>query len=59
MSEALLKAIRWYILAGCAVIGTSAFIISDKTGSIRPVMIGILAYGVIYIMSFVWKVFRG
>lgn len=58
MAEAFLKALKWYILVGCAIIGTSAFIISDNTGSVRPVLIGILSYGVVYIMSFFWKEFR-
>ncbi len=42
----------------CAVIGTSAFIISDNTNSTKPVIIGILSYGFIYIMSLFWKEFR-
>ncbi len=59
MSEAFLKAIKWYILVGCAIIGTSAFIISDNTGSIKPVMIGVLGFGVVYIMAHFWREFRG
>lgn len=59
MSEYFLQACKWYVLALCAVVGTSAFIISDDTGSIKPVMIGVLSYGVIYIMSIFWTEFRG
>lgn len=58
MSEAFLKALKWYILVLFAVIGTSAFMIMDKSGSIRPLMVGILSYGVVYIMSYFWKEFR-
>ncbi|PCI57038.1 MAG: hypothetical protein COB36_01860 [Alphaproteobacteria bacterium] len=58
MSEAFLKALKWYILVGCAIIGTSAFIISENSGSVRPILIGVLSYGVVYIMSFFWKEFR-
>ncbi|PCJ02699.1 MAG: hypothetical protein COB14_01695 [Alphaproteobacteria bacterium] len=58
MSEAFLKALKWYILVGCAIIGTSAFIISDNTGSTKPMIIGVLGYGVVYIMSYFWKEFR-
>ena len=58
MAEALLKAIKWFILVGSAIIGTSAFIIADNTGSVRPILIGILSYGVVYIMSYFWKEFR-
>ena len=58
MSEIFLKALKWYILVGCAIIGTSAFIISDNSGSVKPMFIGVLSYGVVYIMSFFWKEFR-
>lgn len=58
MSEAFLKALKWYILVLFAIIGTSAFIIMDESGSIRPLMVGILSYGIVYIMSYFWKEFR-
>lgn len=59
MAEAFFKAIKWYIMAICAIIGTSAFIIADKNGTIAPVMIGILSYGVVYSVSHFWKELRG
>lgn len=58
MPESLLKALKWYILVGCAIVGTSAFIISDNSKSVKPIIIGILSYGVVYIMSYFWKEFR-
>lgn len=58
MSEAFLKACKWLVLVECVVAGSTAFIISDATGSIAPIMIGILTYGVVYIMSYFWKEFR-
>lgn len=58
MSEAFLKALKWYIMVGFCIIGTSAFIIMDKTGSIKPLMIGVMSYGVVYIMTFFWTEFR-
>lgn len=58
MSEAFLKAIKWLILVECAICGTTAFIVSDATGSVAPIMVGVLAYGVVYIMSYFWKEFR-
>lgn len=58
MSEAFLKACKWLVLVECAIAGTAAFIISDATGSIAPIMIGVLTYGVVYIMSYFWKEFR-
>lgn len=59
MSEAILSAFKWCVLAFCAVVGTSALIISDKTGSTKPIMITVLTYGIIYIMSYFWREFRG
>ena len=57
-SEAFLNGLRWYAIAGSAVVGTSAFIISDNTGSIKPFMLGVLAYGVVYMVSYFWEAFR-
>ena len=59
MSEAFLKAVKWYVLVACAIIGTSAFMIADQSGSVKPVILGILTYGVVYIMSYFWTEFRG
>ncbi|MGN7438712.1 MAG: hypothetical protein ACTHOO_08720 [Alcanivorax sp.] len=58
MSEAFLKALKWYILCLSVIVGAAAFIISNNTGSIKPVMIGILGFGVAYIMSYFWTEFR-
>jgi len=58
MSENFLQAMKWYVLVFFTIVGTSAFIISDKTGSMHPVSIGIFAFGVVYIMSYFWKEFR-
>ena len=58
MSEAFLKALKWYVLVICVIVGASAFIISDQTGSIKPVMIGVLGFGVAYVMSYFWSEFR-
>lgn len=58
MSEAFLKAFRWLILAECVVIGTTAFIISNDRDTVAPIIVGVLAYGVVYIMSYFWREFR-
>ena len=58
MSEAFLKSLKWYVLAISVIIGASAFIVSNDTGSIKPVMIGIVGFGVAYIMSYFWTEFR-
>lgn len=59
MSEAFLKALRWYFIALCAVIGTSCFILAEHYNTIKPVGVGILAYGTVYIMTAFWKDVRG
>ncbi len=59
MSEAFLKGLRWYFIVLCTIIGTTAFILADEWESIKPVGIGILAYGVVYIMTVFWKDVRG
>lgn len=59
MSEAFLKALRWYVIAVCVVIGTACFIWADQMHSIKPVGISILAYGTVYIMTAFWKDVRG
>ncbi|MGH1376339.1 MAG: hypothetical protein ACRBCK_08325 [Alphaproteobacteria bacterium] len=59
MSEAFLKAVKWYVLVACAITGTSAFIIADKSGSVKPVIFGVVTYGIVYIMSYFWTEFRG
>ncbi len=58
MIEAFFKAIKWYVIAISTIIGTSAFIIANNSGSIKPVMLGILSYGMVYAMSHFWKEFR-
>lgn len=59
MSDAFLKALRWYMIAVCVVIGTACFILADQNDSIKPVGISILAYGMVYIMTAFWKDVRG
>lgn len=59
MSEAFLKAVRWYMIAACVIIGTSCFILAEKYDTIKPVGISILAYGMVYIMTAFWKDVRG
>ncbi|MCB1782750.1 MAG: hypothetical protein KDI13_02030 [Alphaproteobacteria bacterium] len=58
MSELFLKSLKWYVLALCVVIGTSAFSIADEMKSIKPVIIGIFSYGLAYILSAFWKDFK-
>lgn len=59
MKAAFLSACRWFLIASGAVAGTSAFIISNDTGSTNPIIIGVFAYGFIYIYSYFWREFRG
>lgn len=59
MSEAFLKALRWYFIAACTVAGTTCFILAEHYNSIKPVGVGALAFGVVYIMTAFWKDVRG
>ncbi len=58
MSEAFLKSLKWYLLSLFVIVGAASFIISNNTGSIKPVMVGILGFGFAYIMSYFWTEFR-
>ena len=55
MNEAFMKALKWYFLVFFIVIGASAFIIADTSNSYKPVMVGILAFGVVYVLSTFWQ----
>lgn len=59
MSDAFLKALRWYMIAVCVVIGTACFIWAEQYDTIKPVGVSILAYGMVYIMTAFWKDVRG
>lgn len=59
MSQAFMKALKWYFLTIMVIIGTSAMIVSQETNSVRPVIVAILGYGVAYIMASFWRDFRG
>ncbi|MCB1681236.1 MAG: hypothetical protein KDI61_02640 [Alphaproteobacteria bacterium] len=59
MSESFLKALRWYFIAACTIIGTTCFMVADHSKSIKLVGPGLLAFGVVYIMTAFWKDVRG
>ncbi len=59
MSDAFLKALKWYVMALSGVIGASAFLMANRTGSVLPWIIVVLGFGVVYIMSYFWREFRG
>jgi len=58
MYAAFLKSLRWYIMVVFVIIGTAALIIADERDTVRPVIIAVFSYGVVYIMSVFWKEFR-
>ena len=59
MSESILKAIKWYIMALAGICGCSAFLAANKTGEVLPWIVVVLGFGVVYIMSYFWREFRG
>ncbi len=59
MAESFLKALKWYIMALAGVIGASAFMSANTTNNILPWIVVVLGFGVVYIMSYFWREFRG
>lgn len=59
MVESFLKALKWYFLALSGIVGSSAFLIANRTGAVFPWIVFVLGFGLIYILSFFWTEFRG
>ncbi|MCK5385016.1 MAG: hypothetical protein KAJ29_05515 [Alphaproteobacteria bacterium] len=59
MSEAILKALKWYVMALAGIVGASAFLMINKSGAVLPWIFVVLGFGVVYIMSYFWNEFRG
>lgn len=59
MSEAFLNALKWYFICICIILGTASFIVSNEQHSVAPIGLGVLGYGIAYIMASYWKNFRG
>jgi len=54
-----LKSLKWYIMALSGIFGASAFLEVNRTGSILPWIVVVFGFGVVYIMSYFWREFRG
>lgn len=52
------KAVRWYLMTIFMVVGSMTFFIASAENSIKPVWIGILCFGVVFIVISVWKTIR-
>ncbi|MCK5374949.1 MAG: hypothetical protein KAJ40_06670 [Alphaproteobacteria bacterium] len=59
MSAAILKALKWYLMAIAIIVGASAFTAANETGDILPWIVVVIGFGSVYIMSYVWSKFRG
>ena len=57
-SDSFLKALKWLVLAEAAVIGTTCFIWTNEHKTGEWVLLGVLSYGLMYVMSYFWKDFR-
>lgn len=55
MLDGFLKALKWFVIVVFIICGLAAFTIADAHESIRPVLPGILCFGVAFIMSFKWR----
>lgn len=58
MKQALAKAFKWFFICIGIVLGTSAMMIAEETGSMRPVMFILFGYGFSYVIGSLWKDLR-
>ncbi len=59
MKENIVQALKWYFVILFVVVGSCAFHQASQENDIKPVMIGVLAFGFVFIVFSFWKVFRG
>jgi hypothetical protein len=59
MAESFLKALKWYIMALAGIFGASAFLMANRGGSVLPWIFVVFGFGIVYIMSYFWREFRG
>jgi hypothetical protein len=59
MSEILVKAIKWYVVMLFTIVGSWTFFLASQEDNIKPVMIGVLCFGVVFIVFSFWKAIRG
>ncbi len=59
MADSFLKALKWYIMALAGICGSSAFLMAERGDSILPYIFVVFGFGVVYIMSYFWREFRG
>lgn len=59
MSEAIVRALKWYLLALSIIIGASAFLIVNFRGTHLPWLAVVGGFGAAYVMSVFWRGFRG
>ncbi len=52
------RAIRWYVMTVFMVAGSACFFIASAEDNIRPVWIGFLCFGIVFIIMSVWKTIR-
>jgi len=58
MSEYYIKAMQWFALMLLVVLGSWAFFWSSHYNDMRPVMIGVVSYGFVFVVGTYWKVFK-
>lgn len=59
MTEAFMKSLKWYFLTLALILGSTCLMISQETGSVRPIIVAVFGYGTAYVMASFWKDFRG
>ncbi len=58
MQELFLKTLRWYIVVAFVVAGMGALQFADTSGSIKPVLPGIVCLGAAFVLGTAWKELR-
>ncbi len=58
ISQAIIKAFKWYIIMLAAVIGGSSFLMASLEGSHFGWFASLLGFGTVYILSYFWQEFR-
>lgn len=55
MNESFYKALKWYFVVIFMVVGATCFMIADETGDFKLTFVGVMAFGVVYVLSSFWQ----
>lgn len=58
MQELFLKTLRWYVVVAFVIAGMGSLQFADVTGSVKPVLPGIVCLGAAFVLGTAWKDLR-